>query len=95
MAFSLTAEQTAVREAVREFGENEIEPLGKECDREKRYPAELMEQAAQYDLIAPEVPEKYGGAGRTASLASSSPRNSGGPTRASGAPSAPVASGRA
>ncbi len=63
MAFSLTAEQTAVREAVREFGENEIEPLGKECDREKRYPAELMEQAAQYDLIAPEVPEKYGGAG--------------------------------
>ena len=63
MAFSLTAEQTAVREAVREFGENEIEPLGTECDREKRYPAELMEQAAQYDLIAPEVPVKYGGAG--------------------------------
>jgi alkylation response protein AidB-like acyl-CoA dehydrogenase len=63
MAFQLTAEQEGVRQAVREFGENEIRPIAREHDREKRYPAGLMEQAARYDLIAPHVPEEYGGAG--------------------------------
>ncbi|KOX93660.1 hypothetical protein AMS69_06975 [Haloarcula rubripromontorii] len=47
--------QTAVREAVQEFGDNEIKPHGADCDREKRYPAELVEQAAQYDLITDRV----------------------------------------
>ncbi len=63
MTFSLTAEQKAVRQAVREFGANEIRPVAREYDEERRYPAELMDRAAEYDLIAPHVPEEYGGAG--------------------------------
>jgi alkylation response protein AidB-like acyl-CoA dehydrogenase len=59
----LTDEQKAVREMVREFGETEIRPVAMRYDREKRYPEELRRQAAKYDLIAPHVPEKYGGAG--------------------------------
>ena len=63
MTFALTDEQEAIRQAVREFGENEIRPIAREHDEEKRYPAHLMDQAARYDLIAPHVPEEYGGAG--------------------------------
>ena len=41
MAFKLNAEHKAIRQAVREFGENEIEPVAAEHDQEKKYPEEL------------------------------------------------------
>jgi alkylation response protein AidB-like acyl-CoA dehydrogenase len=63
MAFQLTAEQEAIRDAVREFGENEIEPVAREHDESHEYPEELRKQAAQYDLVAPTIDEEYGGAG--------------------------------
>jgi alkylation response protein AidB-like acyl-CoA dehydrogenase len=63
MVFTLSAEHEAVRQAVREFGENEIRPVAKEYNDEKRYPAELLAEAGDYDFVAPKVPHKYGGAG--------------------------------
>ncbi|TYL39402.1 acyl-CoA dehydrogenase [Natronococcus pandeyae] len=66
MTFQLTAEQEAIRNAVREFGEEEIRPIAREYEREQRYPAELLAEAAKLDLVAPHVPEKYGGAGMDA-----------------------------
>ena len=43
MAFQLSDEQRAIREAVRDFGENEITPVAREHDEEKKYPADLVE----------------------------------------------------
>jgi acyl-CoA dehydrogenase len=63
MAFELTDEQRAIRQAVREFGENEIEPVAKEHDREQAYPEALRKEAAGYDFVAPHIPTEYGGAG--------------------------------
>ncbi|MFC7098082.1 acyl-CoA dehydrogenase family protein [Halobaculum marinum] len=63
MAFHLSSEQEAIRDVVREFGDNEIRPVAREHDEEKAYPHDLVEQAAQYDLVAPTIPEEYGGAG--------------------------------
>lgn len=63
MAFHLSDEQQAVRDVVREFGENEIRPVAREHDESGRYPHDLVAQAAQYDLISPTIPEEYGGAG--------------------------------
>ncbi|SDE72764.1 acyl-CoA dehydrogenase family protein [Halorientalis regularis] len=63
MSFRLTAEQRAVREAVREFGEAEIRPVAREYESEERYPGGLLEAAAELDFVAPNVPEEYGGAG--------------------------------
>jgi len=63
MSFELTAEQRAIREAVRDFGESEIRPVAKEYNEEGRYPEELRQQAADLDLVAPHIPEEYGGAG--------------------------------
>jgi len=63
MTFQLTAEQTAIREAVREFGDEEIRPVATEYEADHRYPADLLSEAADLDLVAPHVPEEYGGAG--------------------------------
>lgn len=63
MSFTLPAEHESIRNAVREFGENEIRPVAKEYNDEKRYPAELLAEAGTYDFVAPKVLEEYGGAG--------------------------------
>ena len=63
MSFRLTAEQAAIREAVRSFGDEEIRPVASAYEDDERYPAALLEAAAELDLVAPHVPEAYGGAG--------------------------------
>ncbi|MDF9744042.1 acyl-CoA dehydrogenase family protein [Natrinema salsiterrestre] len=63
MSFQLTAEQQAIRDAVREFGDAEIRPVAAEYEADHRYPSELLAAAADLDLVAPHVPEAYGGAG--------------------------------
>ena len=62
MVFRLTPEQEAIRDAVREFGEAEIRPVAAAYEDDQRYPADLLEAAADLDLVAPHVPEAYGGA---------------------------------
>jgi alkylation response protein AidB-like acyl-CoA dehydrogenase len=61
--FTLTEEHRAVREAVREFGEQEIRPVAREHDENREYPHDLVQRAAELDLLAPGIPEEYGGAG--------------------------------
>ncbi|MFC7018841.1 MULTISPECIES: acyl-CoA dehydrogenase family protein [Haloarcula] len=61
--YGLSDEHRAVRQMVREFGENEIEPVAAAYDRSHEYPFEIIEQAAQLDLVAPSAPLEYGGAG--------------------------------
>ncbi|WP_226008384.1 acyl-CoA dehydrogenase family protein [Natrinema salinisoli] len=63
MAFSLSDEHEAIRDAVREFGENEIKPVAEKHDREGKYPEELRRKAAEYDFVAPTIPLEYAGAG--------------------------------
>jgi len=63
MAFQLSDEHRAVRQAVREFGENEIAPVAREHDEERSYPHDIVQQAADLDLLAPSIPVEYGGAG--------------------------------
>jgi alkylation response protein AidB-like acyl-CoA dehydrogenase len=63
MSFKLDGAHDAVRRAVREFGEEEIRPVAKEHDESKEYPLDLRKKAAEYDFVAPSVPEEYGGAG--------------------------------
>jgi alkylation response protein AidB-like acyl-CoA dehydrogenase len=61
--FTLSTEQELIRETVRDFGENEIRPVASEYEAEQRYPSELLSAAGDLDLVAPNVPEEYGGAG--------------------------------
>jgi alkylation response protein AidB-like acyl-CoA dehydrogenase len=63
MNFQLSDEHRAIRQSVREFGENEIKPIAREHDEEKKYPCDLIKQAAEYDFVAPNISVEYGGAG--------------------------------
>lgn len=61
--FRLTDEQQMIKETVREFGAEEIRPVAREYELSQNYPAEQLRKAADLDLVAPNVPPEYGGAG--------------------------------
>ena len=61
--FDLTAEQRAVRAAVREFAEREILPHVEGHERAGRYPSDLIRKLVPLDYLTPLVPEAYGGGG--------------------------------
>ena len=51
MSFQLSAEHEAVREAVREFGDQEIAPVAREHDEQQRYPEDIRRKAAELDFV--------------------------------------------
>ena len=63
MNFQLTKEQEFVRQMVREFAVNEVEPLAADIDKEHRFPVETVEKMAKYGLMGVPFPTEYGGAG--------------------------------
>ncbi len=63
MDFALSDEQVSLRDEVRRFAENEIEPVATEYDEEEAYPQEVMDKAAQMGLTGAHIPIEYGGAG--------------------------------
>lgn len=58
MDFDLSKEQQDIKTAAREFAE-----IARECDREERYPTELVKKAAELGFIGINLPEEYGGSG--------------------------------
>lgn len=61
--FSLTEEQTALQSTVQQFVADRIIPIAAECDREAKFPKGVYQEAWKLGLVAPMVPEEYGGAG--------------------------------
>jgi len=63
LSYDLSDEQRLFRDTVREFAEGAIGPVAEELDREGRFPAELVSQAAELGLLGVPLPEEWGGAG--------------------------------
>ena len=63
MNFQLTKEQEFVKEMVRKFAVNEVEPLAAEIDQEHRFPEETVVKMARYGLMGIPFPTEYGGSG--------------------------------
>ncbi len=59
--FDLTLEQRSVRQSVRAFAEKEIAPHVERYERAGEYPLELIQKLVPMGLIAPMIPEEYGG----------------------------------
>ncbi|TFH64688.1 MAG: acyl-CoA dehydrogenase family protein, partial [Gemmatimonadales bacterium] len=59
--FDLDPQQRLVRQTVREFAEREIAPHVERYEREGRYPLDLIQKLVPLGLIAPMIPEQYGG----------------------------------
>ncbi|NKB89835.1 MAG: acyl-CoA dehydrogenase [Acidobacteria bacterium] len=63
MDWKLTADQSMIREMVREFADAEIAPHAAEWDRRKEFPSATFEQLGELGLFGMVVPEEWGGAG--------------------------------
>lgn len=59
----LTEEQKMIRDMVREFALNEVEPIAAEIDENERFPEETVKKMAELNLMGIPWEEKYGGAG--------------------------------
>ncbi len=65
-AFALSDDHLAVRAAVRELAEKEIEPYAADCDERERFPEEALKALVASGFAAVHIPEEYGGAGADA-----------------------------
>lgn len=63
MDLTLTDEQSAILDMVKEFAAREVAPAAAELDRDARFPKELVARMAELGLMGIEVPEQYGGSG--------------------------------
>src|SRR5699024_6037288 len=63
MDFQLTEEQKMLRQMVRDFAENEVEPTAAERDEEERFDRGIFDQMAELGLTGIPCPEEYGGIG--------------------------------
>jgi alkylation response protein AidB-like acyl-CoA dehydrogenase len=63
MNFQLSADQQRIRDAVRQFAENEIAPGVAEREREERFPGDVIRKLGEMGILGMMVPEEYGGAG--------------------------------
>jgi len=64
--YNPTPEHLALREMVRAFAENEVEPRATESDRLERFDIDLFRQAGDLGLLGITVDERFGGAGMDA-----------------------------
>jgi len=63
MDFTLTEEQQMVREMVRDFADEFLAPRAREMEESRQVPREHIAKLSELGLIAPIVPEEYGGPG--------------------------------
>jgi len=61
MQLSLTSEQQAVRQTVRDFAENEIAPVAREYNQQEKHPDDLISKAADLGFLGEAIPTEYGG----------------------------------
>lgn len=63
MPYNLTEDQAAIRDMVRDFALNEVEPIAAEVDENSRFPEETFKKMAELGLMGVPFPEEFGGAG--------------------------------
>ncbi|MED6297360.1 MAG: acyl-CoA dehydrogenase family protein, partial [Candidatus Thermoplasmatota archaeon] len=61
-----TEEHAMIREMVRDFVKEEVEPQALEFDRDEKFNLELFRKLGDYGLLGITVDEEYGGAGMDA-----------------------------
>ena len=61
MRFQLTDEQRQIRTAIREFVEEEVNPVARELDQNHEYPGDLLGQLADQGIMGATLSEDYGG----------------------------------
>jgi alkylation response protein AidB-like acyl-CoA dehydrogenase len=60
--FPLTSEHKMIRDAARDFAQNEIAPIAAQFDESGEFPSKTIKKMGEMGFMGIEVPEKYGGA---------------------------------
>src|SRR5699024_10492020 len=63
MDFELTNEQEMIRDTVRDFATNVIQPRTMTIDKEATFPVDIFKQMGELGLMGIPFPEVYGGSG--------------------------------
>jgi alkylation response protein AidB-like acyl-CoA dehydrogenase len=63
MSLSLTAEHQMIRQAARDFAQNEIAPIAAEFDESGEFPYETIRKMGEMGFMGIEIAEEYGGTG--------------------------------
>ena len=63
MGFIYTEEQESIRELVRDFAKNELEPRAAEMDKNEKIDPEIIKMMGEMGLMGIGIPEEYGGLG--------------------------------
>ncbi|GGK64972.1 acyl-CoA dehydrogenase family protein [Haloarcula sebkhae] len=63
MEFDVPSEHRMIRDSVREFCENEIEPIAQEIEEEHRFPAAVFDELGELDVMGVPISEEWGGLG--------------------------------
>lgn len=61
--FPFTDEHEMIRQAARDFAQNEIAPIAAEFDESGEFPAVTIKKMGEIGFMGVEIPEEYGGAG--------------------------------
>jgi len=60
---TLTSEQEMIRQAARDFAQNELVPIAAKFDESGDYPIDTIRKMGEMGFMGIEIPEEYGGAG--------------------------------
>ncbi len=63
MNFNFSKEQLLLKQMLREFSLNEVEPIAAEIDEEERFPVETVEKMKKIGMMGIPFAKEYGGAG--------------------------------
>ncbi|MFW6376584.1 MAG: acyl-CoA dehydrogenase family protein [archaeon] len=63
MDFDLSDEHRMIRDEVRRFAEEEIEPVAQDIESQGRFPADLFDELADLDVMGVPIDEGFGGLG--------------------------------
>lgn len=63
MNLDFNDEQIMLRDAARDFADNELRPIAEECDEHKQFPHAAFRHMADLGFLGLLVPEQYGGVG--------------------------------
>lgn len=68
ISFQLTEEQEVVRDAMREFAQQAMAPIARDCDEASSIPSEFLDSAWELGLAFTQIPEEFGGGGERSQI---------------------------
>lgn len=63
ISFELSEEQELIRDTLREFANDAIRPIGRECDEASSIPDDFLSSVWELGLTNTQIPEEFGGGG--------------------------------